>query len=84
LHITYILAKEDPAYLTRNAFARAAGPQISTLQMIANRPMEVYSDGSYFNPLDILSSGYWAWNERMGNMLPNNFKPSALAPIPKK
>jgi len=84
LHITYILAKEDAAYLSSNLLLRSAGPQVSTLQMIANRPMEVYSDGSYFNPLDILSSGYWAWNERMGNMLPYNFKPTAPAPVPKK
>jgi hypothetical protein len=84
LHITYILAKEDIAYLSNSLQSRTAGPQISTLQMVANRPMEVYADGSYFNPLDILSSGYWAWIERMGNMLPFNFKPTATAPTPKK
>lgn len=84
LHITYLLAKEDAAYLSSLLQSRVAGPQITTLQMVADRPMEVYADGSYFNPLDILSSGYWAWNERMGNMLPFNFKPTAPAPVPKK
>lgn len=84
LHITYFLAKEDPIYLSSNNINREPGPQVTTLQIIANRPMEVMADGSYFDPLDILSSGYWAWTERMGNMLPFNFKPTAPAPTPKK
>jgi hypothetical protein len=82
LHITYNAAMEDKLFLTAFGLNRAPGLQISTLEMTNTRPIEVYADGSFFNPLDILSSGYWSWTEHMGNMLPFDFKPTA--PVVKK
>ena len=48
---------------------------MSELLLINGRPVEVLANGSYFNPEDLLSSGWWGWWEKMGTMLPFDYQP---------
>jgi hypothetical protein len=34
----------------------------------------VLANGSYFSGKDILNLGFWAWSEKLSNMLPLDFK----------
>jgi hypothetical protein len=49
---------------------------ISTIQLIDAKNVKVAPNGSYFNPLNLLENGYWAWSEKVCNMLPFDYKPT--------
>lgn len=48
---------------------------LSQLVLINQKPVEVQANGSYFKPLDLMSLGYWSWSEKVGTMLPFDYKP---------
>ena len=60
----------------RQLFPRSGSEMMSEITLINGRPVEVFSNGAYFNPEDLLSSGYWGWWEKMGTMLPFDYTPS--------
>jgi hypothetical protein len=37
--------------------------------------VHVEANGVYYNPLDLLSNGWWAWSEKVGTMLPFDYQP---------
>ena len=75
LHIIYKKAKAPQKYRERS-------PQntrmMSELQFVTPGPLEVQSNGNYFPPLKLVSSGYWAWSEKVGSFLPFDYKPSEI------
>lgn len=50
-------------------------PVTSELFLTSNRPISVVSNGNFFEGIDIITSGYWGWSEKIGNMLPSDFNP---------
>ena len=49
----------------------------SKFQMVNNsKQMAVFSNGSYYNPVDLMLYGYWAFWEKLATMLPYDYKPS--------
>lgn len=48
----------------------------SQIKLIGDKNIEVVSNGSYYNPVSVLTNGYWALTEKIANMLPFDFKPS--------
>lgn len=48
---------------------------MSEITLVNPNPIQVYANGSYFNPEDLLSSGYWGWWEKIGTMLPYDYQP---------
>jgi hypothetical protein len=54
-------------------FPRAGGAMTSQITLITQKPIEIYGNGSYFNPVDLMSTGYWAWSEKIATMLPSNY-----------
>lgn len=77
LQVKYMRALEHASYLQQTLQNREPGPQVSSLQLVRDKPIEVLANGAYFEPLDILSGGYWSWSDKIGNMLPYDFKPTA-------
>ncbi len=76
LHIIY-KNKPEPA-----AFAAAIGRPnqrqpfcVSELVIRDGNPIQIQSNGSYYDPTKLLSVGFWAWSEKVGMMLPFNYKP---------
>lgn len=63
----YLLAKGLPKYLKMN--------QISDARLLSNDALIIEKDGSYFDPVNIISSGYWGWY-KMAEMLPTDYKTS--------
>jgi hypothetical protein len=49
---------------------------MSQITLTTGNPVEIEANGSYFDPTNLLSTGYWAWSEKIANMLPFNYKPS--------
>jgi len=35
----------------------------------------VTNSGSYYNPTNLIMSGYWSWSEKIATMLPFDYKP---------
>jgi hypothetical protein len=56
-------------------FPKGSNAMMSEITLINNKPIEVLSNGSYFNPQDLLSTGYWAWWEKAATMLPFDYQP---------
>lgn len=47
---------------------------VSEFLLVNKVPVEVYSNGSYFSPTDLVFSGFWAWREKVRALLPVNYK----------
>lgn len=56
-------------------FPKAGGAMMSQVTLINERPIEINSNGNYFNPVDLMSTGYWAWSEKIAAMLPFDYVP---------
>lgn len=59
-------------FLTRADLNR---PVTSTVVITSNTPIIVLANGSYFEGANFLTSGYWGWWEKIGNMLPFGYWP---------
>jgi hypothetical protein len=35
------------------------------LVLVNGLPIEIEANGSYYNPADLMSMGYWAWSEKI-------------------
>ena len=38
-----------------------------------NKPISIYENGNYYNGLDLLTDGYWAWSEKVATLISNDF-----------
>jgi hypothetical protein len=77
LQITFIKEKEHIDYLnSRMEGNRKRGFQTSMLKMNEPRVVEIGSQGEVNDPLILLSTGYWAWSEKIATMLPSNYWPA--------
>lgn len=47
---------------------------ISYINIINEKNIQIVFNGSYYNPLNLMMSGYWGWSEKICNMLPFDFK----------
>lgn len=60
----------------KTLFPLSGDAMMSEITLINGRPVQVFANGSYFSPEDLLSTGYWGWWEKMGTTLPLNYVPS--------
>jgi hypothetical protein len=72
LQVVYSLEKEPPAYRARLENPPTRG-QTSTLHLVGPG-VTVEASGTYYEPLDLLFEGYWAW-EKMAELLPLDYEP---------
>jgi hypothetical protein len=59
----------------KQVFPKSSNAVMSEITLINGLPIKVYANGSYYNPEDLLSTGYWAWWEKIGTMLPFDYNP---------
>ena len=50
-------------------------PLRSELTLPADKEVHVLANGLYYEGFDLLTLGYWAWSEKIANMLPYEYKP---------
>ena len=59
----------------RQQFPRSGAAMMSQIVLINEKPIEIEANGSYYSPVDLMSTGYWAWSEKIANMLPFDYQP---------
>ena len=59
----------------RQQFPKSSAAMMSQIILINGNPIEIEANGSYYNPVDLMSNGYWAWSEKMAMMLPLDYVP---------
>jgi len=72
LHIIYTKASPPESYRQLSPYNRQ---MMSQLKLVNPEPIQIQSSGNFYPPLNLISSGYWAWSEKMANMLPYDYKP---------
>ena len=75
LQIIYREKSEPIEYAKMQMRLDAYNFQESTIQLINNKPIYITSNGMYYSGTDMLSNGFWGWNEKMATMLPFDYKP---------
>lgn len=76
LQVVYTQKKTPPEYqkmLPRGVFSI---PLTSELVRTTPNPIMVLASGNYFEGTDLITSGYWAWSEKIANLLPNEYWPA--------
>ncbi len=71
LLIIYTKGMAPPEY--RQRFPKNSTGMMSQVTLTHQRPVEIQANGSYYNPTDLISLGYWAWSEKIATMLPFDF-----------
>lgn len=62
-------AKTLPVY-------RANENSRTDISLRTNTPIFIYPNGDFYNGLELLTDGYWAWSEKVCTMLPSDFIPN--------
>ena len=73
LQVLYKHKTAHPDYI--KMFPKSSTAVLSQIQLINGNPIEVQANGMYFNPLELVSSGYWSWSEKISTMLPFDYWP---------
>jgi hypothetical protein len=74
LQIKYTKGLESQAFLKTMMERRSAYHPISLVFLLENNAIEIASNGSYYPPQNLFSSGYWAWSEKISHLLPLDYK----------
>ena len=59
----------------RQQYPRNSTAMMSQLVLINQRPVEIEANGNYYDPADLVSSGYWSWSEKTATILPLDYQP---------
>lgn len=78
LHITYKKGLEEEEYLQRFGELRKPWHPRSDVVLLQGNPIVIEASGSYFPPQELFSSGYWAWSEKIAQLLPVDFNPETM------
>jgi hypothetical protein len=60
----------------RKQFPGSSASMLSEITLFNSQPVEIQSNGNYYQPLDLLSLGYWSWSEKIATMLPLDYMPN--------
>ena len=72
-YLLVIYKKKLAPLAYRQQFPKSSTAMQSQLVLVNGLPIEIEANGSYYNPADLMSMGYWAWSEKIANMLPFDF-----------
>jgi hypothetical protein len=74
-----VIYKNRPAPAEyRQQFPKSNAMMMSQILLVNGTPVEIEANGSYFDPADLLSMGYWSWSEKIALMLPFDYVPTKL------
>lgn len=81
LQVIYKYKQVPAAYANSNPMSvHPKSPLLSEIYLTNRKPVSVLANGSFFEALDLIASGYWGWWEKMATMLPFDYKPPARIP----
>ena len=75
LAVTYLNGTEAPEYLQYIREARKPIPPFSLLQLQSDQPVTIDASGNWSPPESLVTSGYWSWSDKVGNLLPLDYVP---------
>jgi hypothetical protein len=81
LHIYYPQKIATPRY---RSFSPRNDKAMSEVKLINSNQLSVQSNGNYEPAQDLVTFGYWAWTEKISALLPFDYKPQAIIPVPIK
>ncbi len=73
LYVNYKKGKVPPEY--KRLFPSNAQAMLSYLLLVNSEVVSIQANGMYYNPVDLVTSGYWGWSEKMATMLPFDYQP---------
>jgi hypothetical protein len=69
------LNKKIPNEFAKTLPVYRANENIRTdLSLRTNSPIFIYANGDFYNGLELLTDGYWAWSEKVCTMLPSDYQ----------
>ncbi len=75
LQVIYLYKQVPDEYVQANGLSvRAKSPVVSEIFLTRKNTIAVLSNGSYYEGIDLISSGYWGWWEKLATMLPYDYK----------
>ena len=74
VQVIYVKQPAPKLYQQQQGSDAANSSQISDVRIIGDRPILLLSNGSYFEPTELVYQGYWAWSEKISRMLPFDYK----------
>jgi hypothetical protein len=75
LQVTFTKRRTPEGYMNYQPNDRSYGSVISEITLPNKRGVAILANGSFYEGLDLISSGFWAWWEKLGNMLPLEYWP---------
>ena len=76
LQVLFLNKKIPNEYAKTLPIYRANELTRTEISLRLNNSILIYPNGNYYNGLDLLTDGYWAWSEKVATMLPSDFAPS--------
>lgn len=73
LYITYPGKKPSVEYYTRNNNKAYDSCITALVTLNSADPIIVTNSGSFYNPANLIMSGYWSWSEKIATMLPFDY-----------
>jgi len=76
LQVIYKYKQVPNEYVRMNSLSlQPKTPIMSEIFLPKKNAIAVLANGSYFEGIDLISSGYWGWWEKLATMLPFDYKP---------
>lgn len=75
LQIVYTPKKTPVEYARSMRKILPEGPITSEIFRVKEDPIVVFSNGSFFDGTNFITSGYWAWSEKIAVLLPYDYWP---------
>ncbi len=75
LEVNYLLKAVPNEYKKLTGLHKEEKFLISQFTFFNKRPIEIFRNGNYYGPNDLLITGYWAWWETISTMLPFDYLP---------
>lgn len=76
LQVIYLYKQVPDEYLQANRLSvQAKSPVVSEIFLPRKKTIAVLANGSYYEGIDMISSSYWGWWEKLATMLPYDYKP---------
>jgi hypothetical protein len=73
LYVHYKPGKAPPEY--KQLYQTSSDAMVSQLMLIDDAVVAIQANGMYYEPQDLISSGYWGWREKIATMLPFDYRP---------
>jgi len=75
LHITYTKKRPPIEYLQENRDAVYSSFSVSEITITDGHSIYIEDSGNFHDPIDFTISGYWAWWENLGSLIPLDYYP---------